>query len=99
MIVGVSRRTVYSVEKGIHCPSRKRPVRCADCGCKIASLPCLACMHRQVARPASSFACEAGHLSPLELRGKAKERYLEVRRKVEKEIAEGKRTADSDFYD
>jgi len=46
-VAGVSWRTVYRIDRGIHCPRRKRPVRCADCGCLIASLPCLACMHRQ----------------------------------------------------
>jgi len=48
-------------------------------------------MTRQAARSVSFSFREAEHLS-LDLRGKAKERYEAVRRKVEAEIAAGTRT-------
>jgi len=90
---GVSIRSIHRIERGVHKPKRREPVRCPDCGNLISSFPCLMCIARQE-RSASSPP-EAEHLfipMGLELKGKTKERYEAVRRKVEAEIAAGKRT-------
>jgi hypothetical protein len=97
MIAGVCRKSVYNIEHGKHRPKRRDPVRCPDCGNLITSFPCLICNTEQVARPVHVSPHEAGPLS-LDLRGKVKERYEAVRRKVEAEIATGTRTADSGYY-
>jgi hypothetical protein len=71
----------------------------------IATLPCPACIVRQAARSVPFSPDGAGLLSlekeweTLKLKPEHHERYEEMRRKVETEIAVGIRTAGSGFYD
>ena len=92
---GVSVGSVHSIKHGHHRPKETRPKRCAECG-HLVTLPCRICKARQELRPGSSPTNEPGHLSldecDLDLRGKAEERYLAMRRKVQAEIAAGTRT-------
>ena len=97
-IVGVSRRSVYRIERDLHRPQEQRPERCPECG-NYVLLPCRICASRQAKRSAP-LSPGADPLSldwekefGLDLHREELERYKEVRRKVEKEIVAGTRQA------
>jgi len=86
-LTGVSRDSIYRIERGLHRPKQIRIARCTQCG-YLVTLPCRICKTRQEKRLGSSTTTEPGHLSlELELYGEVEERYLAVRRKVHAEIA------------
>jgi len=92
-IADVSIRSIYNIEHGLH--RHRTPERCPVCGHKVL-LPCRICARRKdrsapLSPGADSFPLPRVNLNCLELRGKHRERYEEMRRKVEAEIAAGTR--------
>ena len=99
-IADVSRKTIYRIERVYHCPKRRPLKHFPDCNSPVTSFVYQNCNTRQAGRSASRSLShprevrEAGHLylQGIDLKGEEWKRYLEMRNKVEREIAAGERT-------